>query len=642
MIQNGVRGPVLLLVLLAAASLCSAQTSVLTYHNDNFHTGGNLSETILKPSNVNAATFGKLFLLPADGKVDAQPLYVSQLNIPDQGTHNVVFAATEHDTVYAYDADQGGAPLWQASMLLPGETPADTLGCLQVTPEIGVTATPVIDLNAGPHGTIYLVAMSKSADGFYHQRLHALDIASGNEQFGGPAEINAGFPGNGDSSVGGLVYFDPKMYKDRAALVLSDGVVYTSWASHCDARPYTGWVIGYDQYSLSQTLVYNFTPDGEGGTIWGAGAGPAVDAEGNLFFQLANGTFDQKLDGVNFPYAGDFGNSFVKLSTARRTPRVLDYWTMHDSVKESDADIDLGSGGLMLLPDLVDATGTVRRLGLGAGKDTNIYVFDRDNMGRFDPESDKTVYEELPGALSGPQLAAPAWFNDTVYFGAIGDHIRAFSVANARLSQQPVITTNTFGYAGTTPSVSANGKTDAILWALENADPMVLHAYDATNVSRELYNSYQASNGRDNAGEGIKWIPPTIADGKVFVPLAAGVGVFGLLNLLPAPPTEVTATASGTRIIDLAWIASVSDGVTYSVFRGTDPDFTPAAENQVAAGITATAFRDRGLAPGKAYYYLVHAIGSLISPPSNEASATTDVQVNAPGGRRGIPGLVQP
>jgi hypothetical protein len=635
-------GLLLIVLLAAAASPCSAQTNVLTYHNDNFHTGGNLSETILKPSNVNAATFGKLFVLPADGKVDAQPLYVSLLNMPNDGVRNVVFVATEHDTVYAYDADQGGDPLWQASMLFSGETPSDTLGCPQVIPEIGVTATPVIDLSAGAHGTIYLVAMSKDSAGAYHQRLHALDITTGEEEFGSPAEINAVFPGTGDNSGGGLLFFDPKMYKDRASLVLSDGVVYTSWASHCDARPYTGWVIGYDQYSLSQTVVYNFTPDGEGGTIWGAGAGPAVDSDGNLFFQLANGTFDRKLDAGNFPYAGDFGNSFVKLSVARRNPKVLDYWTMHDSVEESDADIDLGSGGVMLLPDLIDAGGTVRRLGLGAGKDANVYVFDRDNMGRFDPSGDKTIYQELPRALSGPQLAAPAWFNNTIYFGAIDDRIRAFTVTGGRLSAVPMTTANAFGYPGTTPSVSSDGKNDAILWALENTDPVVLRAYDAANIEKELYNSLQAANGRDNAGEGIKWTPPAIADGKVFVPLAAGVGIFGLLSRLPAPPTEVTASAAGTRAIDLTWIPSISDNITYSVFRSTNPGFTPATENQIAAGIIETGFRDIGLSASTTYFYVVQAVANLTSPPSNEASATVVAQGNAIGGRHGIPGLVEP
>jgi hypothetical protein len=500
------------------------------YHNDPFHTGQNLSETILQPAKVSPAMFGKLFVMPADGKVEGQPLYVAGLNMPDRGTRNVVFLASEHDTVYAYDADRAGDPLWQVSVLAPGETPADTQGCPQVEPEIGVTATPVIDLAAGPHGTIYLVAMSKDVAGAYHQRLHALDITSGAEEFGGPAQIAAAFPGNGDNSTGGLVRFDPRMYKERAALVLSNGVVYTSWASHCDARPYSAWVIAYDQYSLSKVLVFNFTPDGEGGSIWGAGAGPAVDSEGNLFFQLANGTFDPNLDGLGFPYTGNFGNAFVKLSVQGRVPKVLDYWTMHGSVAESDADEDLGSGGIMLLPELVDASGIVRHLGVGAGKDGNVYVFDRDNMGKFTPNNDGTLYQELPAGLANGEFAAPAWFNGTVYFGAIGDNIRAFPMSTATLSTAPpAMTTDTFGYPGTTPAISANGTDGAILWALEYANPVVLHAYDASDITKELYNSGQAANNRDNAGAAVKWIPPTIADGKVFVPTVAGVGVFGLL-----------------------------------------------------------------------------------------------------------------
>jgi hypothetical protein len=625
MLQSLVRRIVFLAGFLAAASgIGSAQTNVLTYHNDNFHTGQNLTETVLTPSNVNAATFGKLFQLPADGKVDAQPLYVSRLNIPNQGVRNVVFLATEHDSVYAYDADQGGNPLWQASMLFPGETPSPMLGCGQVTPEIGVTATPVIDLRAGPHGTMYLVAMSLDSESVYHQRLHALDIATGEEEFDGPVEIDAVFPGTGDNSAGGLVHFDPHMYKDRAGLVLSDGVVYTSWASHCDARPYTGWVIGYDQFTLSQALVYNFTPDGEGGTIWGAGAGPAVDADGNLLFQLANGTFDTELDGLNFPRGGNFGNSFVKLSVARRIPKVLDYWTMHNSVQESDADIDLGSGGVMLLPDLTDATGAIRHLGVGAGKDTNIYIFDRDNMGKFDPAGDQTIYQELSNGLAGGEFASPAWFNGWVYWGSVGDHIRGFPVAAARLSDRPAMTSNTFGYPGTTPSISANGDKDGILWALENTDPVVLHAYDVQDISRELYNSRQAFNGRDAAGAAIKWMPPTVADGKVFVPLSNGVAVFGILSVLPEPPTELTAVADLPRTIDLNWIASATAGVTYSIFRSRASDFTPAEGNKIAEGITETEFRDtKGLAPATTYYYVVQAVaGQTSSTPSNQAGAT--------------------
>jgi hypothetical protein len=518
------------IVLLLVPFICSAQTNVLTYHNDYFHTGQNLSETVLTQLNVNARTFGLRFVMPADGKVEGQPLYVSRLVIPDNGIHNVVFAATEHDTVYAYDADQPGDPLWRLSLLAPGETPSDTLGCPQVEPEIGVTATPIIDLAAGPHGTIYLVAMSKDPAGAYHQRLHALDITSGGEEFGGPVEIAAVFPGNGDNSRDGLVHFDPMMYKERAALVISNGVVYTSWTSHCDARPYTGWTIGYDQYSLAQVLVYNFAPNGEGATIWGAGAGPAIDADGNLFFQTANGTFDRQLDDGNLPSRGDFGNSFVKLSVKERRPAVLDYWTMHNSVEESDADLDLGSGGVMLLPDVLDENGTVRHLGVGAGKDGNIYLFDRDNMGKFNGSADSTLYQELPNALANAQYAVPTWFNGKIYFGAVGDHIRAFTLSSARLSTtRPVMTPISFGYPGASPSISANGTDNPILWALENTNPVVLHAYDANDISRELYNSRQAPRGRDTAGAAIKWIPPTIADGKVFVPTTTGVGVFGLL-----------------------------------------------------------------------------------------------------------------
>jgi hypothetical protein len=521
-----------IVVITTICCFCSAQTNVLTYHNDNFHSGQNLSETILTPTNVNPGTFGKLLVLPTDGKVEAQPLYVSGLTMPNQDVHNVVFVATQHDSVYAFDSDSGGAPLWQVSLLGAGETPADTQGCPQVTPEIGVTGTPVIDLKAGDHGTMYTVAMSMDSNGAYQQRLHALDITSGQEEFGGPVDITASFPGNGDGSTAGILQFDPRMYKERAALVLSNGVVYTSWGSHCDFRPYTGWVIGYDQYSLSQSLVYNFTPNGLGGSIWGAGAGPAVDSTGTLFFQLANGTFDPALDMLGFPYSMNYGNSFVKLSGGRSTPSVLDYWTMYDTVRESDADVDLGSGGVMLLPDLIDGNGAVRHLGVGAGKNRSIYVFDRDNMGRFDPNGDSTVYEELPGALADSEFAAPAWFNGTVYFGASGDYIRAFPVIGAQLSADPPVTTpNTFGYPGTTPAVSANGSTNAILWALETTDPVVLHAYDATNIAVELYNSSQAPGGRDYVGPGIKWIPPTIAEGKVFIPTATGVGVFGLLPI---------------------------------------------------------------------------------------------------------------
>ena len=252
-----------------------AQSAVLTYHNDIFRTGWYHQETKLTPTNVNSTTFGKLFIMPADGLVDAQPLYVPGLSIAS-ATHNVVFVATENDTVYAYDADSSGAPLWQVTMLLAGETPSDNRGCGQITPEIGVTSTPAIDTTVGPHGTMYVVAMSKDSSGNYHQRLHALDITTGAEQFGGPVSIAATSPGSGENSSGGEVTFDPKQYDERVALLISNGSVVTSWGSHCDAQPYTGWVISYSETSLTQSSVLNLTPNGGEGAVWQTGNGPAA------------------------------------------------------------------------------------------------------------------------------------------------------------------------------------------------------------------------------------------------------------------------------------------------------------------------------------------------------------------------------
>ncbi|MDQ2946600.1 MAG: pyrrolo-quinoline quinone [Acidobacteriota bacterium] len=547
------------------ANLCLAQTNVLTYHNDNFRTGQNVTEKILTPANVKYATFGKLFTLSVDGKVDAQPLYVSSLPIPNRGTHNIVFAATEHDSVYAFDADSGATYYWHVSMLKGGETPSDARGCGQVTPEIGVTATPVIDLTAGAHGTIYVVSMSKDFNGYY-QRLHALDITTGAEQFGGPVNIQATYPGVGDGSINGTVVFDPKQYKSRPGLLLVNGVVYTSWSSHCDIRPYTGWTIGYDRLTLQQTSVFNFAPNGNEASIWSSGAGPAADAQGNLFFSVANGTFDTTLNAQGLPGKGDYGNAFVMLNQNRLNGnlQVADYWTMYNTGSESNIDEDLGSGGLLLLPDVLDGGWKVRHLGVGAGKDRNIYVVDRDNMGHFNAANNSNLYQELPNALGGGEFAMPAWFNGTVYFGAVGDFIRAFSVGSGKLSVSPTSSTgHAFGYPGTTPAISANGTSNAILWAAENTNPAVLHAYDATQLSTEFYNTNQAPSGRDLLGAGNKFITPTIANGKVFVGTTNSVGVFGLLPKATEYVFETESlphSTSGASLQRLSW-SGFPDGV---------------------------------------------------------------------------------
>ncbi len=525
----------LLGICIFSAGMCSAQVNVLTFHNDNLRTGQNLAETKLTPGNVKTSSFGKLFTLAVDGKVDAQPLYVSGLALGTAGTHNIVFVATEHDSVYAFDADSS-AQYWHTSLLNPGETTSDSRSCGQVTPEIGITATPVIDLSAGAHGSIYLVAMTKDSSGNYHHRLHALDIVTGAEEFGGPTEIAAAYPGTGANSSNSSVIFDAKQYKDRAGLLLLNGIVYTSWGSHCDIVPYTGWTMGYDQLTLQQRTVFNYAPNGSEGALWNSGAAPAADAQSNIYVSVANGTFDSNLNANGFPSGGDFGNAFVKLSFDGSKLSATDYWTMDNSVSESSTDTDLGSGGIMLLPDQQDSAGNIFHLAVGAGKDGNLYVVNRDDMGKFQAGSNSNLYQQLTAALPGGIWSSPAYFNSFVYFGSVGNNIRAFQVTNALLTASATsASANTFGYPGVTPSISASGTSNSILWAVENSNPAVLHAYDATDLATEYYNSNQGSSGRDQFGPGNKYMVPTIANGKVFVGTSNSVAVFGLLNQTDGP-----------------------------------------------------------------------------------------------------------
>jgi hypothetical protein len=442
----------------------------------------------------------------------------------------VLFVVTENDTVYGFDADSG-TNLWHVTMLASGEAPSDDRGCSQVTPEIGVTSTPVGDLSEGPHGTIYVVAMSKDSSSNYHQRLHALDITTGAEEFGGPVEIVAQYPGTGDNSQNGYVVFDPKQYKERAGLLLVNHIVYTTWASHCDDRPYTGWIISYKEGTLAQQSVLNVTPNGNEGAIWGAGAGPAADSSGNIYFLDANGVFDTSLNGSGFPANGDYGNAIMKLSTKKGELAVSDYFNMYNTVSESDADEDLGSGGAMIVPNFKDSNGVLHELVVGAGKDSNIYIANRTNMGKFNPDNNSQIYQEVTGALAGSVYSAPAFDGKRIYYGAVGDSIKAFSFnGSGLLNTTPASQTNTqFGYPGATPSISGSSEGNLILWATENTSPAVLHAYNANNLAVELYNSNQAAGGRDNFGDGNKFITPMIANGKVYVGTMSGVGVLGLL-----------------------------------------------------------------------------------------------------------------
>lgn len=536
------------LVLLGASALAGlstmstvsslAGTDVVTYHNDVARTGQNLNESILTLTNVNVTTFGKIGLFPVDGKVDAQPLYLSSVSIPGNGTRDVLYVATEHDSVYAMDPTTGTV-LWRTSLLGSGETTSDTRSCSQVTPEIGITSTPVIDRSRGPNGVIYVVAMSKNSSGTYFQRLHALDAALGTELFGGPQTIQASYPGSGANSSNGNVVFDPKQYEERAGLLLLNGQIITTWTSHCDIDPYTGWVIAFDAGTLARTSVLNLTPNGSRGGIWMGGSAPAADPQGNVYLLDGNGTFDTTLTSAGFPNTGNFGNAFVKIATAGGLS-VADYFATFDTVSASNADTDLGSGGAIVLPDLVDATGRTRHLAVGAGKDTHIYVVDRDAMGKFNPSSNQS-YQDLAASLGGSVFSMPAYFSNTVYYGASGQKLKAFPITSARLSSSPSSQSATsFAFPGPTPSISASGTTNGIVWVVQNSNPAVLRAFDAHDLTHELYNSTQAASSRDAFGAGNKFITPTIVNGRVFVGTTNSVAVFGTFG--PSAPT-------GLRII---------------------------------------------------------------------------------------------
>jgi hypothetical protein len=538
---------------------------VLTYHNDNARTGWNPNEFTLTPSNVNASSFGLKFNLHVDGKVDAQPLYVSNnpvyISGKFAGNHDLVIVVTEHDSAYAFDADTG-ALYWHVSLLGSGETPSDDRGCGQVTPEIGITATPVIDRSNGINGaggTIYVVAMSKAPGPIYHQRLFALNLATG--QTVGVVPIQASYPGSGPHNDGhGHVIFDPGAYKERPGLLLLNGIIYTAWSSHCDIAPYTSWMIGYSEKTLAKVIVLNFDPngqpnntflsDGSGNAFWNSGAGPAADANGNIYALTANGPFDSN---------GDYGDTFLKLST-QGTLHVADYFTPFDQAADASGDTDLGSGGAVVLPDMRDANGNIRHLVIGAGKDSNIYLVDRDNMGKYIPgaASNTNIYQELPGALPGGEWATAAYFNGAVYYGPVGSNLLKFTFTQARLDSAPAAMTSTvFQYPGVTPSISSSGNSGGIVWAYENpgsgSNQAVLHAYDATDL-HELYNS-----GQDQFGEANKFITPTICNGKVFVATTNSVAVFGLLERAVIPQgSGVSKDFNSDGFADLIWEQSVT------------------------------------------------------------------------------------
>jgi len=501
---------------------------VLTYHNDTMRTGQNLTERTLTPTNVNATTFGLLRILGADNPVDATPLVASRVSIGGI-LHNVVYIATENDSVYAYDADSG-ALLVRVSLLGSGESPSDSHSCNAASPQIGITATPVIDRSVGPNGTLYVVAMSKDSSSNYYQRLHALDLATLADRIPAVA-IQASVAGGGANASNGVQTFSPGQYLERGALLAANGQIYTVWASHCDHGPYNGWVIAYSEATLAQTAVLNYTPNGTEGAIWNS-AGLAADSAGVLYGLTGNGTFDTALGSDGFTSQGDYGNTALKLSATGSALSIADYYAPPTTVTESSSDTDLGSGSPLLLPDQIDATGTTRHLMIGAGKDGNVLLLDRDNLGKYNATTSQ-AYQVVSSALPGGSYSAFAYFNGSVYLADVGGTLKAFSLSQALLpatwtSQSSAI----YAFPGSSPAVSANGSSNAIVWAVvsNTSAGAVLHAYNPANLAQEYYNSTQAASARDAFGNGEKFITPVIANGKVFIGTPGGVAVFGLLQ----------------------------------------------------------------------------------------------------------------
>ena len=605
------------------ACLCAtvmSQTWVTTYHNDIGRTGLNSTEQILKPSNVTQNTFGLLYNLPVDGQVYAQPLYVPNVSIPKKGYHNVLFVCTQHNSVYAFDADSNlginAQPLWQVNFG-PSVPNGDT-GSWDIYPEIGITSTPAIGPASygNPNPVLFVVSKVKTNDGNYVQKLHALDITNGAESLKGPVTIQGSVKGTGDASVNGVVTFNPLIQHCRAALLLvppqttfsnfavkhSDlamrsGTLYVAFASHGDNGPYHGWLFAYDASTLQMLGVLNTTANGQtdpsgypiaAGGIWQGGAGPASDGT-SIYFSTGNGKFD--------PATGSFGDSILRIPN--RQFSVADWFAPANQLNLDDYDADLGSGGVMLLPTSAGSSKTPGLM-VHSGKEGTIYLLDRSNLGGYG--SSDSIVQELPYVMGGI-WGAPAYYNGNVYYGPCYSGLVAFPIKNGMFtSTSPVSSSNAyFGYPGPTPSISSWGNTNGIVWAIQtdgygNGSPAVLHAFDASNLGVELYSSANTS-GRDVLGGAVKFAVPTIANGKVYVGADHSVGVFGAGKWVATP--SVTP-AGGTYLspVNVTVTDTTPNSTIYYTVDGSTPTQNSTKYTGAVTISTSCAFKARAFATG--------------------------------------------
>jgi protocatechuate 3,4-dioxygenase beta subunit len=516
---------VVFFVLCLGFSLAWGQNDVLTQHNDNTRSGLNANETLLTPANVNVNSFGKLFTHAVDGIIVGQPLYTSNVLMNDGLLHNVVYVATQHNTVYAFDADstQGNnaSPLWSVSLNNGGTSdPIADFGCTGTHySEIGITSTGVIDPGKT---TLYLVAKTVTGTGPNAVRnfsVHALDITTGNELLGGPAIITGTAPSSNGSGT-----FNPIYQLQRPALLLQSGVVYIGFGGNgCDQYAYNGWLFAYNSQTLQQESAFLVTPDGARGSIWQGGSGPAADASGYIYVTTANGDYDGPLGG------NDFGDSVLKMGWNGSVFGVLDFFTPFNQQQLKQQDLDLGSSGPLLLPD---QPGLYPHLLVAGGKQGTLYLVNRDNAGQFNPNTDSAV-QAIPAAVASEMAGVPSYWNSSVYVGGDVDFIKQYSLVNGLLTQQPVSqTTVLFGGAGpASTSITANGNSSGILWAIRHTTP-ALFAFDPTNLANKFYDSTLALSSRDRLVPVARFVTPTVSNGKVYIGGTAALEVYGLLPAL--------------------------------------------------------------------------------------------------------------
>jgi hypothetical protein len=599
------RGPGIVAALILSTALATAaQISVLTQHNDIGRTGQNTNESILNTSNVNVAHFAKLFSLPVAGQVYAQPLYVQNVTIAGTN-HNVLIVATETDHVYAFDADTKGTALWTASMVDQAHgakssehslQSSTAIGCTDLQPQIGISSTPVIDALAQ---TIYVEAKSQLGSTYIH-RLHALDLTTGHEIAPGPVEITATVNGTGDGSQNGKITFDQLHQHNRSGLLLLNGEIYIAFASHCDFGPYHGWLFAYNTTNFARSSLLITTPNGGLGGFWMAGSGVAADGNGNIYIASGNGTFDTN----NVP-ATELGDTVLKLGTTNGNISLLDYFTPSDQNCLEAQDTDLGSGGVLVLPT---QPGTTPDLLVAAGKEGAIYVVNRDQMTAKNVHyvgkstcttQDPEILEESASGAVGGMWSIPAYWNSTLYYWGSGDVLKSIPVTGG-LPDFTHITGNTtsIGFPGATPSISSNGTTagSAIVWAIDSSQygspgpgpgPAVLHAYDATNISNELWNSAQAADHRDQPGNAVKFSVPTIANGKVYIGTSGQVQAYGLLPVV-ATPVISPSSESFQSSLQISMSDSTSGAVIHYTLDGSTPTQTHGNVYKMPFTITAS------------------------------------------------------